>query len=650
MSEVVSTHTRQIENLIGLSLRYGIAMGIVIGLSEVAWAYQLNNIFPSRFYYLPSESLWPIVSVALFADTILVLLGAMTAGVVLTAARRFARDAAVWGLVCRFAIVGGPVAILLLYWARSYMTAMMGVDFSAVRNTSIGAALVCALLLSLLCQRWDLAGRGRYSLAVWGTSATALFGLSIVGFVEFRSEHSPPAVEIANEPALGPNIVFITIDTMRYDYIGAYGKKEVETPYLDALAADGALFDAAIAHAATTSPSHASMMTSRFPSFHGSINGLAIREDLGTFPQILQSRGYHTAAFVAATPLRSTDSGLHKGFDRYEDSLVPFSMFFGRDEFQQLALFQFLDLVVGTFVPGRIISDRALDFLEHRPEDKPFFAWFHYFDPHRLFYMLIEEPYPKPYAGKFANDGLPHAEEREDYAGRVTYTDTQIGRVIDDLRARGLYDDAMIIVTADHGEAFGEVHDEIEEMHHSHYIFDTTQRVPLIIKPSKRQAAALRGLYVERQVQLVDLAPTILDVAGFEAPESYSGVTLVPLLEGATSLDSPEVAYMQKVRYHITADMDDSMGWMHEENLVGMRTPRFKFICNNKGHDERMYDLESDPHETTNVVESYRIEADALKSDLFGVLEPDPNSSIGQREMDPMVVERLKALGYMQGP
>jgi arylsulfatase A-like enzyme len=375
-------------------------------------------------------------------------------------------------------------------------------------------------------------------------------------------------------------------------------------------------------------------MTSRYPAHHHAINGIAMRPDIPTLAEILRAAGYHTAAFVSSTTVRSTDSGLHRGFERYDDSLIPWSTLYGRDEFQQLAFFQTIDVLVGTDVPGDVTTQRALRWLRSRPEG-PFLAWIHYFDAHTQFDRL--HSYPNPYAGRF-DALLPLRGEREAYGGRVHYVDEQVGRVLAELREQGLYDDALIVVTADHGEAFGERHGDVVEIAHSDYLFDTTQRVPLIVKLPRSERAGRR---VKEQVQLVDLAPTFLEWAQLPVPASFSGTSLAGLLRGAGEA-FPQTAYFQKVNYPVSGL---AKNWKSRDTQLGVRTPEVKYICNLLGEDEQLYDMVADPGETHNLAALHPELTEKLRRQAFETLTPDEMPL--PPDVDPRLREKLEALGYL---
>ena len=245
------------------------------------------------------------------------------------------------------------------------------------------------------------------------------------------------------------NVLFVTLDTTRADHIGAYGYGTARTPALDALAKEGALFEYCITPTAYTLPSHSSMMTGLYPPAHGvRINGEAALPDSDTtLAERLAAKGYRTGAFVGAFVLDGR-WGLSQGFQQYDDHFK-----LGPDQRLDLARVQ---------RPANEVVDAALKWLGER-NAKPFFAWVHLYDPHAPY-----EP-PEPLQG---------------YDGEITFADSQIARLLEWLDRSGLKDDTIVVVAGDHGEGLGD-HGEDE---HGYYIYDSSVRVPLIVRLPRTHA------------------------------------------------------------------------------------------------------------------------------------------------------------------
>src|SRR5262245_3829558 len=273
----------------------------------------------------------------------------------------------------------------------------------------------------------------------------------------------------ASAPLSGP-IVVISIDTLRADHLPAYGYAKVKTPAIDALAADGVIFERAYSHAPQTLPSHVSMLSGRLPFEHGVRDniGFTVKADEPLLPRLLHDAGFATGGFVSAYVLRD-ETGIARGFDLYDATLPPSSPEVAvgelqRDGMQTLAA-----------------ADRWLDSTSSRR----LFLFFHIYEPH--------SPYTPP---QRFNALAP-------YDGEIAYADEIVGGLLDSLKRRGLYDNALVVLTSDHGEGLGD-HGEQE---HGLFVYRETIRVPLIVKlPGNHERR-----HVSTPVQHIDLLPTIVD-------------------------------------------------------------------------------------------------------------------------------------------
>jgi arylsulfatase A-like enzyme/Flp pilus assembly protein TadD len=329
---------------------------------------------------------------------------------------------------------------------------------------------------------------------------------AVAGLLWLRRGARPAGVDAPTRP----NIVFITIDTLRADRVGPQ-----LTPAIDALAARGASFDSARTAVPLTLPSHVTMMTGMLPPAHGvRENGMVLRSGTPTLARMLRDSGYNTAAFVGAYVL-DRRFGLADGFDLYDDNIP-------RDPQRPQAL--------EAERRGTQVMDAALAWL--RDTRTPFFAWIHLYDPHA--------PYDPPSEFLAKAKGQP-------YDGEVAYADAQVGRLFEGLRQKGLYDNAVIAVAGDHGEGLGQ-HDEVT---HGMLAYDSTLRVPLVlVAPSD----GFRGRVAE-PVSLADLPRSILNAAGVRAPDSMGA----SLLQFRRERDVyAETEYPRKAGWHpIAALVDD---------------------------------------------------------------------------------------------
>jgi arylsulfatase A-like enzyme/Tfp pilus assembly protein PilF len=381
------------------------------------------------------------------------------------------------------------------------------------------------------------------------------------------------------------NLLIVTVDTLRADRVGAYGYARARTPAMDGLAARGVRFENTYADAPITLTSHASLMTGRYPPGHGARhNGMRLDLATPTLADTLGRAGFATGAFVGAFPL-DRRFGLIKGFSTYGDRMPRGSQ--GR---------------LANERPGSMVVDEAIAWLEQNRSSR-FFLWVHMFEPHA--------PYGVP------GDRNP-ADVR--YDAEVAESDRQIGRLVTALG--GEASSTLIVVTADHGEAFGE-HGEIG---HSIFVYDTTLRVPLIIA-----GPSLPPRVVRDPVTLVDIAPTVTRLLGV-GPFDADGVDLSPALSGQ-SLPSREI-YAESF-----APLLD-FGW---SPLRSVRADGFKFIAAPK---PELYALATDANETKNVVDTDTQRAAALGARVDRI--SSATLSV-QSKMDRETAGRLQALGYVSG-
>ena len=294
-----------------------------------------------------------------------------------------------------------------------------------------------------------------------------------------------------SEPHL--NILLISLDTTRADHLGCYGHAGISTPAIDRLAATGTLYENAITPAPITLPAHTSMLTGTYPARHGvrSNHGFYVPQELETLAEILGAEGYDTAAFVGAFPLDS-QTGIDQGFDLYDDS-YPSSLEKGKHPLMR----RFFDER-----PAAEVTRAVLAWLNHR-DDRPFFLWTHYFDPHQP--LTPPAPYRDRYAASL-------------YDGEIASVDEALGQVIRRLEEGGQLEKTIVILTADHGEGLG----DHGEQTHALLLHSSTLRVPLIVRDPKD----LTSVTVTSPVSTVDIFATVLARLGLQVPDSNQGVPL----------------------------------------------------------------------------------------------------------------------------
>lgn len=404
----------------------------------------------------------------------------------------------------------------------------------------------------------------------------------------------------ATKAAPHPNVILVTIDTLRADHVGCYGYKQIATPTLDGLARDGIVFERAIAQVPLTWPSHAAILTGAYPFQNGvrDFTGQPLAPRFRTITQALKQQGYATGAVVSSFVL-DRSWGLARGFDFYDDAFSG-NAFLEKD----LAL---VDRRAEASVT------RALAWLQ-RTSHRPFFLWLHLYDPH--------SPYdpPGPYQSRYR--GHP-------YDGEIAYADHELGRLIARLKQSGLYDRTAIVLLSDHGESLGE-HGENE---HGFFIYNSTVHVPLIVKP-----ATVNKLKPGRKsalVETVSVARGILELANVKD----AGLEKQAVARGLfSSHDEVPVAAYSETSYPFS-----SFGW---SPLYGIQRGRYHYI---EAPQPELYDVTADPGEKDNLAAPQNAAASVLKDALQSRLKESPlqTQERAGSELNPDAAEKLRALGYL---
>jgi choline-sulfatase len=399
-----------------------------------------------------------------------------------------------------------------------------------------------------------------------------------------------------------PNVILITLDTVRADRMGFLGSKHGLTPNLDTLASQGVVFEHAYSQAPITPVSHATILSGTFPQYHGIRNfGDRLPPSVPFLPEILHAQGYHTGAFVGSIildPKNGFASGFERGFDVYNAGFHRQKTGERREASMQRR--------------GEITLGYVLEWVGQQ-KGGPFFLWFHLWDAH--------DPYnpPEPFRSRFPN---------APYNGGIAYVDSIVGKLLDYLRSQGLYDNALIAVAADHGESLGE-HGELT---HSIFLYDATIHVPLLLKlPGKRFA----GERVSAAASLVDLAPTLLDALGETPPPAMQGGSLLPLIGNPHPGNRPSFA---------TGDHSErSFGW---SALVSLRTGNQLYV---RAPKPELYNVASDPGEKINIYPDNHPSAVrlAIQVDNFVKRVSAGAPQALQDGLDEKSREKLSALGYV---
>jgi len=422
-----------------------------------------------------------------------------------------------------------------------------------------------------------------------------------------------------------PNLILITVDTVRAERMGFLGSKLGLTPNLDTLARESVVFTHAYSQVPLTAPSHATILTGTYPQFH-QVNDFQVplAQDLPYASAILREHGYRTSAFVGAMvldPHAGFARGFDRGFDTYDAGFHQTRP--GEDRYQS------------TERRGGEVVAHALAWLNQHPRG-PFFMWLHLYDAH--------DPYdpPEPYKSKYA--AAP-------YDGEIAYVDSAVGMFLSDLRTRRLYDGALIAVMADHGEALGEHGEDT----HGFFLYDETIHVPLLIKlPGAASAGkdsattSSAGTKIDDRVGLVDVLPTILQAVKIPIPQEVQGESLLSLLipkpapSESTGASAVPDASPDRTAYAETDYPRNTYGW---SSLRALRTGKYLYI---KAPRQELYDQSADPKAEHNLSSS----STAVASTLAGQLDAFRQKTSSSREapksiVDPEAQAKLAALGYI---
>lgn len=407
--------------------------------------------------------------------------------------------------------------------------------------------------------------------------------------------------------------MLLVVDTLRADHLGSYGYARDTSPHLDALAADSIRYTRAFTPAPWTTPAMAALMTSRHPSTLGITNVQSpLPRDVVLLSEMLKEAGYTTGAFVSHSFV-SEKWGFARGFDTFDESNVQGHM--------------------ATTSPG--LADLAIAWLEERGgEGAPFFLLVHFFDPH---FAYLEQPgfrfggadpdYDGPvHSGALpsrfaaAPESLSKADLRELerlYDSEIALTDREIGRLLDHLRSAGLYESALTIVTADHGEEFLD-HGALD---HAKTLYDELMNVPLLVKLPGRSPAT-----VDRPVTLVDVLPTLADWLDVEPPAGTHGVSLL------ADEDALRPIFLETQRLR---------------RLRGVVRGDLKLIVDLESGKVELFDLSTDPDERTDLSDSRPEEVETLRRLVEGFGAERVREGREPLELTDEERARLKALGYL---
>ncbi len=451
--------------------------------------------------------------------------------------------------------------------------------------------------------------------------------LCVIAALFFSHGYHVPSFAASKNAAFedDPDIVLITIDTLRADHLSCYGYERKTTPNIDEIAEKGTVFTNAIAPSSWTAPSMVSLFTSVYPVNHGVTlgfvkegkiqNQMVFSDKLVTLAQALKARGYTTFG-VASNLHLSEEFGFARGFDH----------------------FRCLGFRSAPAVNSTV--DAWANEIENSPK---FFLWVHYFDPHHPYFA--KGPWANQYIpagerrhiGALTAESMKHSELRAMvaekpellptviglYDSEINYVDLYVGYLLNRLN---LDTNTVIAITSDHGEEFM----EHGHMGHASNLYQEQIRVPLIIKTPESSKKEI----FEEHVNLVDLMPTLLHILGGETPEQSLGKSIVARKSVVNGVEQPytfsELSRMTR--------------------LKAIFTPEWKYIYNYKNHSEQLYHLEVDRFERANLLADNGQEASRLKAELFEWVKRATKYPVRESSFapSPEQQEKLKSLGYIK--
>jgi len=592
------------------------AAGAIAAAAEAAWHLALNA--PAL-----RPPLWRTVTAeALVAGAFVVVLAWAYTGAFRIAGRR--RPTEGFPAAGAFAALAAPV----LWYAALRLLPEAKLAWVAAVVIGLAGAPLVAWVLALVARR------RKAVIALVGGAAFVLLALTALSILERTRPVRPDRT----------NFLLITLDTTRADRLGCYGHAAARTPTLDALAAGGLKVDPAYCLSPLTAPSHATMMTSLYAETTGVVlNGMRLRGDVPTVSEQFRAAGYATAAFAASSSVHARATALDRGFEFYDDAVTPREAY-RPSALAPLRLAEKFALLApddnDAERPAAAVTTAALRwFGRHR--HKPFFVWVHYFDPHDD-YLPPAAYVPPGLAGLSVQRRINSRWGEEDprpritrhlstlYDGELAYVDAELGRLLDGLTALGLAERTVVMVVGDHGEAFR----EHGTQYHGFRLYEEEVRVPFLVGdlggnlPRPRHPPAM--------ATTLDVAPTLLDLAGLPIPPTMRGRALFN-----SAPASPPAAYAVCLPDPLRESKYARGRW----DMVAR--PDAKLILAFEGEAE-YYDLEDDPGETKNLAAENPEIGAALRAELEALratVEPAPAPT---RAVDEETVTKLRALGYIQ--
>lgn len=543
------------------------------------------------------------------------------------------------------------------------LTTSGGLIFFAAGSIGVLAILV-ALERMLARARWE----PQISVPrVFTTALSLSLGVTLLVWVRGNGDSTIPHMEPRRsvvEPGNGPNVVLITLDTLRADRLSLYGYGVQTSPNLDAFAREGVLFENAIAPASWTLPSHASMFTGLFPHRHGAhfvddpvgeaeerFSARGLTESHVTLAEILSAEGYETAGFVSNYASLSTGLGTHQGFEVYDDR--PRRIWDFKPTMNSLVeqLPYLRDCLSKPYRSAGELNEVVFEWLDSRSEpSRPLFLFINYMDTHAPFcppngsnHFFWQRTSANPEHDVMAGDGLSARDEkhfRAAYDSEIEFADAHLGELFQKLEEHSLYDDALVIVTSDHGEYFG----EHALWGHAYGPYDPVYRVPLAVKfpvgiRTGDGGPKTRGT-VSSYVRTFDIFTTVLETVDIAVPHGLDAISLF-----APGEDERRII----VEQYGSAYFSRLYGEKFDRAYTGIYDFPWKYVSFSDG-EAHLYNLSADPGETRNLADDYpSVRARLEKALSTWREENEPFRNDGSSQItDPELLERLRSLGYVE--
>lgn len=513
-----------------------------------------------------------------------------------------------------------------------------------------------------------------YALALGGAlvAARAFFGkqaphaalLGLLALLVLTALARPERRVPEDSGAGRTDVLLVSIDTLRADHLGCYGAESAHTPTIDALAAQGVLFEDATSQANTTGPSHTTMLTGLYPAEHGALsNGVKLSHRVKTLADAL-ARTHSSAAFVSGFTLADELCGLAPRFDWYDDQMGAWSWLPRIVERSQLGRL-LVRIARGRGVelappdrPAGATIDAAIEWLSSRG-DEPLFTFVHLYDPHvpyappEEFARLHGEPREGEFdwyalstaqRQKLVDDPEAVAHMRALYKGEISYADAQLARLIEELKRSGRWEKTLVVLTSDHGEGLGSHGYWFD---HGTFLYDEELHVPLILRFPNAQHAGTR---VKSQVRLLDIAPTVLDHLGLREALKMTGESLLNATAGA-----PDPA--ERASYALSDIGGSVSGFEVGGRRMSLRARGHKLIWSSAHwldtlrvpERDEFYTLGRDPGELDDLRRENGQPAHPFE-DLARQLEAwrtATSSARNEQELEPDALEQLRKLGYL---